>query len=122
MKRQMATGGIIKGRVPAMLGRYTPLNDAERVIPLKDLKGYADPTPEERAAIANVFDSEPVELVIKCTDPFADLMGTALRNALEDTAAELPKCEHCDTTLKPERIGAGRYVCPCCSRITIVKE
>lgn len=36
----------------------------------------------------------------------------------EDEKDQLPKCKWCDTTLKPERLGAGRYVCPCCSRIT----
>lgn len=30
---------------------------------------------------------------------------------------ELPACPHCDTTLRPERIGAGRYVCPSCARV-----
>lgn len=30
---------------------------------------------------------------------------------------ETPTCPHCDTTLKPERIGAARYVCPSCARV-----
>ncbi len=30
---------------------------------------------------------------------------------------EPPACPHCDTALQPERVGAQRFVCPCCSRI-----
>ena len=30
---------------------------------------------------------------------------------------ELPKCNFCDVTLKPERIGADRYVCGSCGRV-----
>ena len=35
---------------------------------------------------------------------------------------ELPQCPHCDNTMKPERIGAGRYICDCCARIFIVPK
>jgi len=34
----------------------------------------------------------------------------------------IPDCDHCDTNMKPERIGAGRYVCPVCSRITVIPK
>lgn len=32
------------------------------------------------------------------------------------------ECPHCDTTLKPERIDAVRYVCPSCARIFTVPK
>lgn len=35
---------------------------------------------------------------------------------------EIPDCPKCDTAMKPERIGAGRYVCSCCSRIFIIPK
>jgi ribosomal protein L37AE/L43A len=35
---------------------------------------------------------------------------------------EPPQCPHCDSTLKPERIDAGRYVCTCCARIFFVPK
>ncbi len=38
------------------------------------------------------------------------------------TVKETPMCPHCDSTLKPERIGAGRYICDCCARIFIVPK
>lgn len=37
-------------------------------------------------------------------------------------ADEVPDCPHCKTAMKPERIGAGRYVCPCCSRIFTIPK
>jgi hypothetical protein len=33
---------------------------------------------------------------------------------------EIPDCAFCQTAMKPERVGAGRYLCPVCSRITII--
>jgi len=35
---------------------------------------------------------------------------------------EIPSCKFCDSSMKPERIGAGRYVCNVCSRITIIPK
>jgi transposase-like protein len=29
---------------------------------------------------------------------------------------EIPDCPNCKSTMKPERINATRYVCPCCAR------
>lgn len=30
---------------------------------------------------------------------------------------ELPQCPNCDATLKPERLSAERFLCPCCGRV-----
>jgi ribosomal protein L37AE/L43A len=30
---------------------------------------------------------------------------------------EMPTCPNCDTNLQPERLNAGRWLCPSCSRI-----
>jgi hypothetical protein len=35
---------------------------------------------------------------------------------------ETPECPHCDTKLKPERLDAGRYLCPVCARIFFVPK
>jgi transposase-like protein len=45
--------------------------------------------------------------------------GAVAGQAVSD---ELPKCPHCDTTLKPERLGLSRYVCPSCAREFRTKE
>lgn len=37
-------------------------------------------------------------------------------------ATEIPDCPHCDTACKPERIGAGRYICPVCSRVFTIPK
>lgn len=58
------------------------------------------------------------------------LIGSALRtnvghvhDAQDTTMKKEPlECPHCDTTLKPERIDAGRYVCQCCSRVFFVPK
>lgn len=35
---------------------------------------------------------------------------------------KIPDCPHCDSTLKPERVDAGRYVCVVCSRIFTIPK
>jgi ribosomal protein L37AE/L43A len=36
--------------------------------------------------------------------------------------AEIPQCPNCDTALKPERINAGRYLCPVCARVFTIPK
>lgn len=52
------------------------------------------------------------------------MMATVMSagSAADHPRDEVPECEHCDTSMKPERIGAVRYICPVCSRITIVPK
>lgn len=33
-----------------------------------------------------------------------------------------PECPHCQSTLKPERLNAVRYLCVCCSRIFTIPK
>lgn len=47
---------------------------------------------------------------------------TSAVGAADHPRGEVPSCAHCDTAMKPERIGAGRYICPVCSRVTILPK
>lgn len=40
-----------------------------------------------------------------------------LRGVVSDP--KMPECPYCQSTLKPERISAERWVCSCCSRVFV---
>ena len=38
---------------------------------------------------------------------------------MTDRREDIPPCPYCDATLQPERLSAGRWLCPVCARVFV---